>query len=84
MHPRHDDDRFDVLLLGGSALDPDWGSIESRLAEKLRADLGDRCRVYNLARPGHTSRDSLLKYRQLEKEEFDLRSLPKLACRMRS
>ncbi len=69
---RHDDDRFDVLLLGGSVLEDDWGSVERRLTARLRATIGDRFRVINLASQGHTSRDSLLKYWQLAGQQFEV------------
>jgi len=72
MHPRHEDDRFDVLLLGGSVLEPTWGSVETCLAEKLRAEVGERFRIFNLGHSAHTSRDSLLKYSQLSDEQFEL------------
>lgn len=69
--PRHRDDSFDVLLLGGSVLDPHWGYVEEYLTNRLREN-GNRFRVFNLACPGHTSRDSLLKYRQLADDQFEL------------
>jgi hypothetical protein len=72
IHPRHDDERFDVLLLGGSVLEPAWGPVESLLASHLRDRLGERYRLFNLARAAHTSRDSLLKYSQLSDEQFEL------------
>jgi lysophospholipase L1-like esterase len=72
LHPRHEDDYFDVLLLGGSVLTPDWGSVERCLTEKLKDTAGERFRVFNLARQSHTSRDSLIKYWLVAGEEFDL------------
>ena len=72
VHPRHSDDRFDVLLLGGSALTVGWGNIESLLADKLREELNDRFRIFNLAFPAHSSRDSVLKYSRLPREQFEL------------
>lgn len=71
-HPGHDDNSFDVLLLDGSVLDPRCGSVEVFLKERLRAELGNEFRVYNLARQAHTSRDSLLKYLQLGGDQFEL------------
>ncbi|MGE5194901.1 MAG: hypothetical protein ACM3U2_20605 [Deltaproteobacteria bacterium] len=71
-HPRYDDGFFDVLLLGGSVLEPGWGNVEEELRAKLQGALGDRFRVFNLAHSAHTSRDSLLKYRELAWEQFDL------------
>lgn len=72
LHPRHDDDRFDLLLLGGSVLEPAWGSVEACLAEKLQAEVGAHFRIFNLGHSAHTSRDSLLKYSQLADEQFEL------------
>jgi hypothetical protein len=71
-HPKHDDDSFDVLLLGGSVLDPEWGQVEKCLVQKLDEEIGPQFRVFNLARPGHTSRDSLLKFSLLPDEQFEL------------
>lgn len=69
---RHDDNHFDVLLLDGSVLDPWCGRVEVCLKENLRAELGSRFRVYNLARQAHTSRDSLTKYLHLGDAQFEL------------
>ncbi|MBS0264758.1 MAG: SGNH/GDSL hydrolase family protein [Planctomycetes bacterium] len=71
-HPRHSDEHFDVLLLGGSVLTPAWGSVEHCLEEKFHEMAGDRVRIFNLAWPAHTSRDSLIKYWLVAGEEFDL------------
>jgi lysophospholipase L1-like esterase len=68
---RHDDERFDVLVLDASTLDRAWGSFSRRFDEALRAR-GRPFRVYSLAVPGHTSRDSLLKYRLTDRHRFDL------------
>lgn len=66
------DERYDVLLLGGSALETSWGNVEQNLAESLRRELGERFRIVNFARSAQTSRDSLLKHAQLEGNRFDL------------
>jgi hypothetical protein len=68
---RRDDERFDVLVLGASTLHPDWGSFPRQLDGALGAR-GRPYRVYNLAAPGHTSRDSLFKYRLAGRHRFDL------------
>lgn len=70
--PGHDDDRFDILLLGGSVLEPTWGEVEPLLSERLEAECPGRWRLFNLARSAHTSRDSLLKYTHLSGQQFDL------------
>jgi lysophospholipase L1-like esterase len=67
-----DDESFDVLLLGGSVLEPDWGAVEARLGDVLREECGDDFRIFNLARAAHTSRDSYLKYAALSSKQFDL------------
>ena len=63
---------FDVLLLGGSVLAPDFGKIDEFLSLRLEQDLGQPVRIYNLARAAHSSRDSLNKYLRLSEKRFDL------------
>ncbi len=69
--PETGDQFSDVLLLGGSPLHESWGQVEAELLEQLaRAGRRD-VRLFNLAQPAHTSRDSLLKYAALEDVRFD-------------
>jgi hypothetical protein len=69
--PARGDGSFDVLLLGGSVLHESWGDVEAQLLEQLaRAGRRD-VRVHNLARPAHTTRDSLVKYEALRDARFD-------------
>ena len=63
--------QFDVLLLGGSVLHPLWGDIQVRLEQRLREAGLDGAKVYSLAKPAHTSRDSWIKYQYVERR-FDL------------
>jgi hypothetical protein len=67
-----DDGHFDVLLLGGSVL----GKLHAHHAHVLRNALsfavGEPARLYNLAYPAHTTRDSVLKYRLLRDRPVDL------------
>jgi len=63
-----DDDTFDVLTLGGSVM----LQVESALETRLRSELGDRVRYYHLSTTAHTSRDSLLKYKRLDQQKFDV------------
>ena len=65
-------DTVDILFLGGSALNPAWGNIEQDLREQVTAALKRPVRIYNMAVPGHTSRDSYFKYKHLADYEFDL------------
>jgi hypothetical protein len=70
--PAHGDGFYDILFLGGSVLHKDWSSVEMELREQL-AYLGHRnVRIFNLAMPAHTSRDSLLKYAALGDARYDL------------
>jgi hypothetical protein len=72
MRPAHGDQSYDILLLGGSVLDNEYGQVEQSLREQL-AYAGQRSvRIFNLARPAHTSRDSWLKYAALREARFDL------------
>jgi hypothetical protein len=67
-----DADTVDVLLLGGSVLHDDWSPIGRLLADRIALATRRRVRVDNLADSSHTSRDSRLKYAQLEGREYDL------------
>jgi hypothetical protein len=66
---KSDDDRFDVLLLGGSVLSYASGAIEQRFAREFGAD---QVVVHNLAVSSHASRDSLFKYEWLGGRRYDL------------
>ena len=72
VRPSHDDEYYDVLLLGASTLHKDWGEIEQSLLEQLAHNGRRNVRIFNLAQPAHTSRDSLLKYAALDKARFEL------------
>jgi hypothetical protein len=69
---RRDDSTFDVLVLAGSVLHKGFGPFRYTLPEELMRVSGLRVRVHNLAFPAHTSRDSLIKYRELAHQRFDL------------
>jgi hypothetical protein len=70
--PAHRDEFHDILFLGGSVLHKDWSSVEMELREQLAYHGHRNVRVFNLAVPAHTSRDSLLKYAALGDARFDL------------
>lgn len=70
--PSRQDGFYDVLLLGGSALNGEWGSVEQALAERLAFAGRRNVRVFNLAMAGHTTRDSRLKYAALRRARFEL------------
>jgi hypothetical protein len=70
--PTHEDPFYDVLLLSGSVLHPAFGPIEQDLQEQLAREEHRKVRIFNLAVPAHTSRDSRLKYAALGKARFEL------------
>jgi len=59
-----------VLLLSGSCMDPNWGAVERAIAESLSAPGKRRVLTHNLSAPGRTSRDSLIKYREMGDRRF--------------
>ena len=61
-----EEDCFDVLMLGGSVLNTDYGDIEHGLRERLARATRACVRIYNLSAPAHTSLDSYYKYRHLK------------------
>ncbi|MEN6625156.1 MAG: SGNH/GDSL hydrolase family protein [Candidatus Sumerlaeia bacterium] len=63
---------YKILLLGGSSVMPQWGAIEQVLRERLTGELGRPVRIDNLGGEGHTTRDSLVKYRLLNRHRYDL------------
>lgn len=67
-----DGDAFRVLLLGGSVLHPAWGAFPETLHDVLARRSAREVEIYNAAAAGHATRDSLIKYRHLAAERFDL------------
>lgn len=67
-----DDGFYDVLLLGGSVLMPAYGQIGASLGRRLGRATGQPTRIHNVAFEGHSSLDSLYKYRHLRDKHFDL------------
>lgn len=70
--PSRRDSIIDVLLLGGSTLHPDYGSVAQALREKLMQNTGRPVRIFNLGWPAHTSLDSYYQYRALSGVAFDV------------
>jgi hypothetical protein len=70
--PHHGDASFDVLLLGGSTLTDQYGTIPQELTRALQGRLPWPVRLVNLAAAGRVSFDSRLKYGWLEDRRFDL------------
>jgi len=65
-------DSYDVLLLGGSVLHPSWGTVAEEFEVQLSVAGRRKVRLFNLAVPAHTSRDSAIKYLALQGARFDL------------
>lgn len=63
---------FDVLLLGASVLNKRWGTFEPAFREALELHTRHQIRIWNASAPGHSSLDSLYKYRHLDTQRFDL------------
>lgn len=65
----------DVLLLGGSVVSTEYSQMDRRLQQLLNADTAKnrpKVRVFNAARPSHTSLDNRIKYEYLTDKHFDL------------
>lgn len=69
---RRGDGVFDILLLGGSVLDPRFHDIGGQLENDLAHATSEPVRVHVVARPSHTTLDSRYKYRHLAQARFDL------------
>ena len=59
----------DILLMGGSVLNPKYGHVEEELIKQLN---NPHVRIHNVARSAHTSLDSRIKYELLAGKHFDL------------
>ncbi len=68
----YDKDDFNVLLLDGSALTEDWGSVPQCLEKKLELLLDKEVNIVNLAAAAHSSLDSVYKYGWIKDKHFDL------------
>ncbi|MGH2661139.1 MAG: SGNH/GDSL hydrolase family protein [Actinomycetota bacterium] len=72
LRPSRHDAYFDVLILGGSTLHPNFGAVGQALRERLLSKVPRKVRIFNLAFPGHTSRDAALQYAAVGESRFDL------------
>ena len=73
-HISQQDDTFDLLILGGSAVSLEFGLPINKTLDSLLKQTanGRKVRIFNAAIPAHTSLDNLNKYRMLGKPRFDL------------
>jgi hypothetical protein len=67
VNPSLTDDRYDVLLLGGSVAE----QTAAELRTELQAHTSLKVRVHCVARAAHNSRDSAIKFDRLDDKEFD-------------
>ena len=65
--PSLDDNRLDILLLGGSVMEQTGPYFEDYIAKRQDLDAS----VYVVARAAHNSRDSALKYTRIADKPFD-------------
>ena len=70
--PTRGNEFYDILFLGASTLHKGFGQVEEDLLEQLAYNGHRNVRIFNLARPAHTSRDSWLKYAALGEARFEL------------
>lgn len=69
--PSRTDSIIDVLLLGGSTMSREFGSVGPALQERLSLATKRRVRVVNLGVPARSSVDSYYRYRALATVGFD-------------
>ncbi|MFP6765956.1 MAG: hypothetical protein VB858_20160, partial [Planctomycetaceae bacterium] len=65
--PSLQDDRFDLLLLGGSVAEQTENALQAALEKRLQLPV----HIYTLARSGQSSRDSQIKFTRLTGKPFD-------------
>ena len=70
--PLENDESFNILMLGGSALSRDRTDIEKILEEQLAQETRQKINIYNVSVKGHSSLDSYYKYKYSENIRFDL------------
>jgi hypothetical protein len=70
--PHHGDKSFDVLLIGGSTLTDDFGTIAAELKQTLQSRVPWPVRVVNLSCVGRISLETRIKYEWLADKRFDL------------
>ncbi|MCF0051723.1 hypothetical protein LXM25_16775 [Dyadobacter sp. LJ53] len=68
------DDTRNILILGGSVVNTHWSRLEMRLDTLFQKAYPDirKFNFFNVAMPGHNSRDNMVKYRLLKDQHYDL------------
>ncbi len=67
-----EEDSFRILILSGSAFHKNFGKVETCLLDGLNKKTHKKIKIFNLAMPAQTSRDSFFKYEYLKDKPFDL------------
>ena len=70
--PSRDDNFFNILILGSSVLEREWGEVEKCLSEQIALSGHKNVRIFNFSTSGLISLDSLHQYRAVEAFNFDL------------
>ncbi|MCF2492393.1 hypothetical protein [Dyadobacter chenhuakuii] len=67
-------DTRNILILGGSVVNTHWSRLEMRLDTLFQKAYPaiKKFNFFNVAMPGHNSRDNLVKYRLLKNQPYDL------------
>ncbi|MCF0043355.1 hypothetical protein [Dyadobacter fanqingshengii] len=67
-------DTRNILILGGSVVNTHWSRLELRLDTLFQKAYPDvkKFNFFNVAMPGHNSRDNLVKYNLLKNQHYDL------------
>ncbi|SEJ59813.1 hypothetical protein SAMN05216327_113191 [Dyadobacter sp. SG02] len=71
---RPEKDARNILILGGSVVNTDWSRMEKRLDTLFQKSYPGikKFNFFNVAMPGHSSLDNLIKYKLLKDRKFDL------------
>ncbi|SKB51879.1 hypothetical protein [Dyadobacter psychrophilus] len=68
------DNSRNILILGGSVVNTHWSRLEMRLDTLFQKAYPDikKFNFFNVAMPGHNSRDNVVKYQLLKDQHYDL------------
>ncbi|SKB95358.1 hypothetical protein [Dyadobacter psychrophilus] len=67
-------DTRNILIMGGSVVNTHWSRLELRLDTLFQKAYPNvrKFNFFNVAMPGHNSRDNMVKYNLLKKQHYDL------------
>lgn len=64
--------KLNLLILSASVMNSAWGSVEENIKKNFLKNKNIKIKITNVSMPAHTTRDSLLKYKLIEKDKFDI------------